>query len=273
MIAPHKSAFVRFSEIDADSLLAGAALMVALVGISAASILIIYAQSDLGSNAITVNRLGLATLAFALWQGWDGFRDRHSELSPTARKEIAPNRLGWAEIGLLLLAGTSFSASLIVWSWSMTETSIANATLLENMMPLFTTLGGWLFLGQRFSRKFLTGMGIAILGAIAIGLGDLSIPENHLIGDFAALLSAMFASTSLLSVEKLRNHWSTAWIMTWVCLIGTVFAFIPMAFTESHWLPSSWICGLAVFSLAIISQFLGQGLLTFCLTRFSLHYS
>ncbi len=50
------------------------------------------------------------------------------------------------------------------------------------MLPLFTTLGGWLFLGQRFDRRFLIGMAIALSGAVTLGLGDV---DRH--GDTATL--------------------------------------------------------------------------------------
>ena len=42
-------------------------------------------------------------------------------------------------------AGLFFAADLAVWHWSITYTSVANATLLANLAPIFVTLASWLF--------------------------------------------------------------------------------------------------------------------------------
>jgi drug/metabolite transporter (DMT)-like permease len=52
--------------------------------------------------------------------------------------------------------------------------------LLNNLTPVFTTLGGWLFLNKRFDQKFLVGMVIALCGALALGLEDLNNLEGNL---------------------------------------------------------------------------------------------
>ncbi len=262
VLTPSESLELRLTKIDARTLWGWIALGGALLGITAASILITYAQRELGSNAITFYRLATATVVFAIWQAKDWFYDRASSLEKFMAIQLS-------DIGFLFLSGISFSGSLIIWAWSMTETSIANATLLNNMLPLFTTLGGWLFLGQRFSRRFLIGMGISICGVVAIGLGDFQIPENHLIGDSAALLSAVLSAAYLLGIEQLRSKFSTSLIMFLTCLIGAGFALITMLCTEGQWFPPSWMSGLAVLSLGLVSQCLGLGLLTFCLSRFT----
>lgn len=244
------------------TLQAAIALGVAVLCIAAASILIIYAQADLGANAITFNRLGLAAIAFLIYGGSQGLREDKSEIWPLPS-------LGLGEMGLLGLAGMTFAGSLSVWNWSMTQTSVANATLLENCLPIFTTLGGWLFLRQRFSRQFLAGMGLAILGVIVIGLGDLQLVGDQQWGDGAAMISALLAAISLLSVEQLRHKLSTLWIMLGTSLVGTIFAFGVMFLTEPQWFPRQPSAIFAVISLALISHCLGQGLLTFSLSHFT----
>ena len=37
-------------------------------------------------------------------------------------------------------AGLFFAADLFVWHWSITYTSVANATLLANLAPIFVTV-------------------------------------------------------------------------------------------------------------------------------------
>jgi drug/metabolite transporter (DMT)-like permease len=235
------------------------ALGIALLGIATASILIAIAETEIKPNAITCDRLLLAAIAFSTWNTVAlNNRDRNSAQPYTVRAII-----------LLLIAGISFAISLSLWAWSLTQTSIANSTLLNNMMPIFTTLGGWLIFRQQFSPRFLIGMVVAILGAIAIGIEDLQTAPSNLTGDGAALLAAMFSAISILSLEQLRVQFSTSVIMQWTSLAGGLFILPLVLFASDRLLPVSSIGWWAIIGLGLISQAIGQGLLTYSLAQFS----
>ena len=239
-------------------LAAAVALCIALLGIASASILIVMAAQEIGPNAITGDRLAIAAIAFALWNGFQRGDRTEASLAPSYTRRA---------IGLFLVAGISFAASLTLWAWSLTQTSVANSTLLNNMMPIFTTLGGWLLFGQRFRAKFLLGMVVALVGAIAIGLEDLH--GGNIAGDLAALLAAAFSATSILSLEQLRVQFPTPIIMLWTCAIGSVVVLPVALLTEDQLFPTSGGVWLAIVALGIISQAIGQGLLTYSLANYS----
>ena len=236
------------------------ALGIALLGIASASILIAIAETEIKPNAITCDRLLLAAIAFSTWNTVKASNnsDRDSAQPYTVRAII-----------LLLIAGISFAISLSLWAWSLTQTSIANSTLLNNMMPIFTTLGGWLIFRQQFSPRFLIGMVVAILGAIAIGIEDLQTASSNLTGDGAALLAAMFSAISILSLEQLRVQFSTSVIMQWTSLAGGLFVLPLVLFAQDRLLPVSSTIWWAIIGLGLISQAIGQGLLTYSLAKFS----
>ena len=60
--------FIGSNPEQSSSLVAAVALCIALLGIACASILIVIAEKEIGPNAITVNRLGIAAIAFGLWK-------------------------------------------------------------------------------------------------------------------------------------------------------------------------------------------------------------
>ena len=244
------------------SWIAPIALGIALLGIASASILIAIASTEMNPNAITCDRLLLAAMAFSTWNTVRLLSNKDSDRSSAQPYTIRA-------IALLLLAGISFAISLALWAWSLTQTSIANSTLLNNMMPIFTTLGGWLIFRQQFSRRFLIGMGVAILGAIAIGIEDLQVADSNLIGDGAALVAAIFSAISILSIEQLRVQFSTSIVMQWTSLAGGLFL-LPLVFlTGERLLPITNTSWLAIIGLGLISQAVGQGLLTYSLAKFS----
>ncbi len=137
------------------------------------------------------------------------------------------------------------------------------------MMPIFTTLGGWLILRQRFSARFLIGMAVAILGAIAIGIEDLQVADSGLIGDGAALLAAAFSAISILTIEQLRVQFFTAIVMQWTSFAGGLFLLPLVLLTGDRLLPTSNTGWLAIVGLGLISQAVGQGLLTYSLAKFT----
>ncbi len=240
------------------------ALCIALLGIASASILIAIASTEIKPNAITCDRLLIAAIAFGTWNNFK----KTSNFDPDLPSEPASVYTSRA-ISLLLIAGISFSVSLSLWAWSLTQTSIANSTLLNNMMPIFTTLFGWLILRQQFSPRFLVGMAVAIVGAVAIGIEDLQVADSGLIGDGAALTAAMFSAISILSLERLRVQFSTPIIMQWTSLAGGLFLLPLVLLTEDRLLPISSTGWLAVVGLGLVSQAMGQGLLTYSLAGFS----
>ena len=128
------------------------------------------------------------------------------------------------------------------------------------------------------------GMAVAIIGAIAIGIEDLQVADSSLVGDGAALMAAGFSAISILTsdpaspsgarerasltIEQLRVQFSTPIVMQWTSLAGGLFLLPLVLFTEGQLLPTSNTSWLAIVGLGLISQAVGQGLLTYSLAKF-----
>lgn len=240
-------------------------LACALLGIAFASILLVIAETELSPYAATFDRLSIATVVFAGW--WISQRLVRQRLAQIGTGEdSAP--LDTFVLGLILLSGLAFSSSLSIWAWSLTQTSVANSTLLNNMMPIFTTLGAWALFKEHFSQRFLWGIAIAIAGVIIIGVEDLQM-TGGLLGDGAALLAAMLSAVNILCVQQLRKRFDAVWIMMWTSLIGSGVLLTIIWLRQEPIFPSTATGWGAVISLAALSQVLGQGLLTYCLKALS----
>jgi drug/metabolite transporter (DMT)-like permease len=239
-------------------------LFAALIAVSLAAIFIRLSEREIGPNATIFNRLWMATVVFALWNSADAARRRMSGAEPEARSNYT-----FRDLILLIAVGVVSSASLGFWAWSLTQTNVANSTVLRNLTPLFTTLGGWLLLGRRFDNRFLVGMAIALVGAIAIGFDDLQTAGDNLAGDIAALLSAMFYAGNLLIAEHLRAKFPATTILMWRCLIGSILILPLVLLAGDRVFPYSWQGWLSVIALAVVCQAFGQGLLIHSLGRLS----
>ncbi len=237
-------------------------LCIALICISFAPIFIRFSEIELGANGTVFNRLFIFVVVFGFAQ-----TIRRRFYTPEEISIQSPlTRQQWI---LLLLVGIISISSLGLWAISLEYTSVAKCMLLNNLTPIFTSVGAWLCLGKRFDGKFIVGMLIALSGAIFLGLEDLQGGSSHLIGDFYAVLSAVFLGIYFLIVEQLRSRFSATTILLWRCAIGSLLLIPIVLFTEEKLFPTTWETWLAVVGLGIISEGLGQRLLADCLDKFS----
>lgn len=252
------------SQQEADRIhpLAIVTLFIALLAVSFAPIFIRLSETELGANATVFNRLLLFFLFFGV-----GRLISH-RLSPAAAGSPPdpPTRSQWVLLGSV---GMISVTSLVLWAISLEYTSVAKSMLLNNLTPIFTTLGSWLFLGKRFDKRFLAGMAIALTGAIALGLEDLNGATDGLIGDIYAVLSAVFLGAYFLVVEQLRCRFSATTILLWRCAIGSALLLPIVLVTEGQVFPTTATAWLAVFGLGIVSEGMGQRLLAHSMDTFS----
>ncbi|MBR8837275.1 MAG: DMT family transporter [Stigonema ocellatum SAG 48.90 = DSM 106950] len=241
-----------------------ASLVVSLIALSFSPILIRVSEGELGPNATIFNRFWISTVAFVLWNRFTAARQQLSYSQPEK-----PQPYTIRQILLLIGVGFVMFATLILWAWSLTQTNVANSTLMHNLAPLFTVLVGWLIWGKRFDGRFLMGMVVAMAGAALLAYHDFSSTSEKLQGDLAAILSAVFLGLYPLIVEQLRTQLSPITIMTWCSAIGTLLLLPVVLLTEDRLFPCSLGGWLTVISLALICQILGLGLYAYSLNKLS----
>lgn len=258
-------------------------LILGLLALSSTAIFIKLSIREISSEATVFNRLWIATIVFASWnwvlqtwrsQTWKSDREIALKTQENTLAEIAPQKT-WILVFLLISLALVHLTGRFLWTWSLTKTTVANGTMLGNMAPLFTALGGWLFLRQRFDRRFLIGLGIAVIGAFLLSVENWLQPKESLfgttaiIGDGAALLSSVFYSGSFLLVEKLRQRLTTSDILFWRCTIGLAIAAPLVWAIDDSMFPISTTGWLAVIALAVFSEAIGHGLIVYSLKHFS----
>ena len=101
-----------------------------------------------------------------------------------------PRRTRWLLLGSGLLLGGHFAA----WITSLYLTSTAASVALVATQPVFAGLLGWLFLGERPSRRELMGILVATSGSLILTGGDATSGGSALTGDLLALLGAVMAA-------------------------------------------------------------------------------
>lgn len=232
------------------------ALLAGAVAIAASPLFV--KVSEAGPVATAFWRVALALPV--LW-AWSVFGSRgHLE-------SFAANRR------LMVATGLLFAGDLAVWHWSIVLTSVANATLLANLAPIFVTLGVWLWYRRQPSALFLAGMAVALGGVAALLGGDFRFAGRALAGDLLGVVTAMFYGGYQLAVSRVRTRASTASIMAWSGLV-TACVLLPVALASGESiLPVTGMGWLKLVGLALISQAAGQSLIAYALAHLPATFS
>ena len=172
-----------------------------------------------------------------------------------------------ADRSLMIGAGLLFAGDLAVWHWSIVLTSVANATLLANLAPIFVTLAVWFLYRRRPGGLFMAGMAVALAGMAALLGGDFRFSGRELAGDCFGVVTAMFYAGYQLAVTRLRSRAGTASIMAWSGLV-TAIVLLPLALlTGEQILPLTAVGWLKLVGLALISQAAGQSLIAYAMAH------
>ena len=167
--------------------------LILAIGICAASTAAIFTRlafdaagtSGVGlSLVLAASRLSLAALI----------------LLPSVRK-FPEVRLNCVAIYYAGVAGVFLALHFATWISSLSYTSITASTTLVATNPLWVTLFSWLWFKEKPSTLTILGIGIAVVGAIAIGFGNTQVQtaaSQPLLGNVLALMGACAASLYLL---------------------------------------------------------------------------
>lgn len=156
-------------------------------------------------------------------------------LTPLALREkenVFPGKnRGW---GLLILAGIFVALDHGTLNTSIGFTRIANATLLNNLSPLWVALFVLLVWRETLNRWFWLGLSLALAGAAVILGSDLITHPQLGKGDFLAFLSSFFYAGYFLVTQVARRSGSL-WRYSWSIYI--VSAFLLLGFNLSMGIP------------------------------------
>lgn len=237
------------------------ALVVLLIGAAAIAFAPIFVRlSEVGPTATALHRMALAVPALWIWLWWGG---RHGGEPVLERREYLR----------LALAGFFFAGDMSLWHFSIHFTTIANATLLANLAPIFVTLFGFVLFKQRVSKLFMGGMALAMIGAVTLMGDSLQLSRQSFIGDVLGMITAVFYASYIMSVGRMRARLATRVIMFWSTLFCALFL-VPLTWLSGEAVMPQTAYGWGVLiGLALVAQVFGQGLIAYALAHLPTTFS
>ncbi|MCB1509146.1 MAG: DMT family transporter [Hyphomicrobiaceae bacterium] len=210
--------------------------------------------AEVGPFASAFWRVGLAVPVMLLW--WLLARRKAANRSPEARRAARP---------FVLLAGLLFAGDLFFWHLAIVNTTVANATLMATLAPIWVLLLAGLVLGEPVGRREIGGLGLCLAGGLLLVGASWQFSPERLEGDLYGLVTSMFFGGYFLCVRRARRGASSAQIMAVSGLVTAALLLIAALMLEPTLLPASSKGLAALVALALVSHIGGQGLLAFSL--------
>jgi drug/metabolite transporter (DMT)-like permease len=115
-------------------------------------------------------------------------------------------RVSGRDLLLGLLSGLFLALHFASWISSLFLTSVASATVLVNLHPIFVVVLGFLFLGEKLGIKALTWVLVSVAGSAVLALGGTTVGETATTGNLLAIGGAAAVSGYMLIGRLLRQR-------------------------------------------------------------------
>ena len=242
---------------------AGSALACLLVGAMA-----------LGLSPVFVRNAEVGPFASAFWRAftalpllflWSLVERRMNGRAGRGLKMPNP----WA----IVLAGLFFAGDLAFWHLAILHTTIANATFLACLAPVWVALFSRIAIGEAVSRRTLIGLAICLPGAALLifqsGDGSAGSP----LGDLYGAITSLFFGLYFLAMREARKGLGGGESTLAFTLVTAAVLFVIAIFSGDGFIPpsASGVANLA--ALGLVSHAGGQGLLSVSLGVLSASFS
>lgn len=238
--------------------LAFAALVGGAVAMGASPIFVRHAE--VGPFASAFWRVAFALPVLLLWAALE------------SRQSGRPN-LRLAFPAPIVFSGLFFAGDLVFWHLSILNTTVANATLMACLAPVWVLFLSGIFIGEPVSKRSFAGLAVCLAGAFLLIGSSYRIDPSRLIGDFYGLVTSFFFGLYFLAIRVGRRSFRSGGLALSSTIVTAFVLLVVALFSGDAMLPDTPNGYAALAALGIVSHAGGQGLLTVALGVLSAAFS
>ena len=165
-------------------------------------------------------------------------------------------------------ASLAFTTDLTLWHYSMSITSVSNATIIVNSAPIFVAILSFIFFKEKLSKGFVVSFLVTYLGIVGLIYYSNNYINGKILGDILCMIAAFFYAVYLLVIARLGKENSLN-IIFYTTLFCCLFSIIPMIIEGGDIFPSSKFEWINLLLLAVLCQLGGQYLITHAIGKIS----
>lgn len=207
--------------------------------------------SNLNSEVKKKNTLPIVALftAVLLWGGsFSGMRYAVSYLNPMSvmwlrmiipltllipfYPKLKPKEFKLKDLRILVpMALLQPCLYFLLESYALTMTTSTQAGVISSAVPLFVSLGAFIFLGEKINSKNIFGLVICVIGVILLTTiqGGENKATNPVLGNTLEILAMVAAAANMIIVKKLSDRYNT-WTLTAIQILAGTLFFLPGLF-------------------------------------------
>ena len=106
------------------------------------------------------------------------------------------------------IASLAFTTDLSLWHFSMSITSVSNATIIVNSAPIFVALLAYLVFKEKPQKGFMLSFFITYIGILGLIIFSNNYANGKILGDILCMVAAICYATYLLIISRLGKETS-----------------------------------------------------------------
>ena len=172
-----------------------------------------------------------------------------------------------------ILAGLMFAGDLSFWHLSILNTTLANATFLTGLAPVWVILLSNLILKEKPPKNAFLGIVICLIGMGLLINASFRIQPDRLIGDIYGIITSLFLGLYVIAIRsgtRSTNNSSLFFVST---IITTTVLLIVVLMAGQNLIPATQKGWAALISLGVLTHAGGQGLLTIAIAALTAAFS
>lgn len=136
-------------------------------------------------------------------------------------------------IGWMVLGGFFLACHFLLWITSFEYTSVASSVFFVTTQPIFVAIASVFLFNERSSVFLITGIGLAAVGSMVIGAGDLqALGSTNLVGNALAFGGSIMAASYFLVGRHVRQTVSLGIYIVMVYGISAGFLLLFILFNR-----------------------------------------
>ncbi len=172
-----------------------------------------------------------------------------------------------------VLAGIFFAGDLVFWHLAILNTTMANATFMVCLTPVWVAVASPWFLGERTEARAIFGLVICLVGLGLLMGSSFQVDPSRLVGDAYGLVTSVFLGLYFVAMRFGRRQLPSGQLFFSSTVITTAVLFVVAVAAGGRMVPETTDGWLALASLGLLTHAGGQGLVTFAIGTLSAVFS
>ena len=169
-----------------------------------------------------------------------------------------------------IIAGFMFAGDLIFWHLAILNTTMANATFMVCLAPVWVAVFSNVFLGEKTGTNAVFGILLCLAGLSLLINSSIQFHPDRLTGDIYGLITSFFLGSYFIAMRFSRQS-ETARVngggnlFFASTLVTCVVLFVAASFSGQSFMPDTNKGWISLISLGVFTHAGGQGLVTIAL--------